>query len=317
MSRRFTFVMATRNRADYLERVLVNVRQYVGPDDEFILVDGASTDGTLEVIARNRDVITDYISEKDTSEPHALNKGILRARGRYIKLLTDDDHTFPGAIERAAAVLAAHPEIDALQCGGEHFRRSPEGAEEFKYHAWFPPGAAWKDDVWNAIRYKVACGLGLFFAPRIVAQVGLLDTSYAAMDTEFILRLLAHRIDYRFLSVMLYRHITYPHSIIANQERARRDRIRLVLRLLTWDPAAPQHFPLKELASRLGMSDLDLEKLLFFLRREARRDDRSWQRVAKPVLSGGKAMWELLERVRDSAEPELERPVPVWDGSLR
>src|SRR5262249_47652168 len=154
-----------------------------------------STDGTLDVIAANRDVVTDFVSEKDVSESHALNKGIVRARGRWIKLLTDDDYTHPDAMRRVIEVLEQNPTVDAVQCGGEHWEIDPPGGERrLKYSPGFPPGGGGPGDLRNIYRHKVGCGLGLVFSPRILTQVGLLDTSYVAMDTEYIMRIMAHRL---------------------------------------------------------------------------------------------------------------------------
>lgn len=311
---RFSYVMATRNRVAVLERVLANVREFLTPEDEFLVIDGASGDGTVEFIEQHRDVITDYVSERDVSESHALNKGILRARGRYIKLLTDDDYTVPAAIPQIAAVLEAHPEIDALQCGGEHWRVDADGTKSFKYHAYFPPNAgAFRADPGNAYRGLVACGLGLFFARRIVAQVGLLDTSYAAMDSEFIERLLAHRIDYRFLSVLLYRHTTYAYSISANQAKIQRDRLRLALRALSFAPSAAEPTALQRLGAELDLTDAELERLLRALAKPGRR---SWLQVGQGIVRAGKAAWRLWEQARPAAPPKASIE-PSWDGSLR
>ena len=82
--RRLSYLLATRNRAGFLGPVLDNVAELLGPDDELIVIDGGSTDGTRELLERRRDVVSDFISEPDRGEAHALNKGILRARGRWI-----------------------------------------------------------------------------------------------------------------------------------------------------------------------------------------------------------------------------------------
>jgi glycosyltransferase involved in cell wall biosynthesis len=317
-----TFILVTRNRAAYVEKALANVRELKTGDDEFIVIDGGSTDGTVELLERSGDVVTEWISEPDRSEAHAANKGLLRARGRYVKFITDDDYTHPGAMRQAARVLAEHPEIDALQCGGEHWELDQTGEQRFKYHAWFPPGSRWADDLQNPFRSKVACGLGMIISPRIVPIIGLLDGTYATPDTEYIMRILAHRLDYRFLSVMLYRHTTYPHSVIANQERTRRDRIRLMLRSLMWDPRAAGLYPLKDLAEQVGVSDLELERMAVFLFRNGRQDHRAaWKGAARAAFAAGRAAWAAWERVRPmipGSHLQEQPPVaPIWDGSLR
>src|SRR5215813_9073341 len=116
---RVSFVLSTLNRADHLERALRNAREFIGPDDELIVVDGGSIDRTAEIVRQHADIVTLFVSGPDTGEAHGFNRGLLRARGRIIKLLGDDDFLYPDGMRRAIATLEDHPEIDALVCGGE------------------------------------------------------------------------------------------------------------------------------------------------------------------------------------------------------
>jgi hypothetical protein len=68
-------------------------------------------------------------------------------------------------------------------------------AKRLAYHAWHPPGRPWNGDLANIYAARAACGLGLIFATRLVPRVGLLDTSFRATDTEYIMRIMAARVD--------------------------------------------------------------------------------------------------------------------------
>jgi glycosyltransferase involved in cell wall biosynthesis len=309
--RRLSYLLATFNRRPYLARALDDARALLGPDDELIVIDGGSSDGSGELLERSG---VDFVSEPDHGEAHALNKGILRARGRWIKLLTDDDHTFPDAAHAAARVLEEHPEIDALQCGGEHWVREADGSERLAYHAWHPPGRPWNGDVANVYAARAACGLGLVFAARLVPRVGLLDPSYRATDTEYILRIMAAGVDYRFLAVKLYRHTSYPHSVNADPRRTHRDRVRLLLAQLV------QGDRLDRLAAAAGLEPEELERLLTYLAR-AGRGAGAGHPLVGALTSGGRRAWAAWERIRPLI-PGSYLPVkpprdPVWDGSLR
>lgn len=101
-----SLITATYNAADHLPRLIESVRQQSDRDFEWIIIDGASEDGTLELIQSARDVITDYVSEPDFGIFHALNKGIQRATGDYYLVVGADDRLDPLAIanyKRAAA----------------------------------------------------------------------------------------------------------------------------------------------------------------------------------------------------------------------
>ena len=118
---RISYLIVTRNRAKYLEKTLANVREFISPADELIIVDGNSTDETAALIAKNRDLVTVFVSEPDRSEGHAVNKAIARANGRFVKFVTDDDYIYPAAMIELAKVAEENPTIDAFQCGGEYW----------------------------------------------------------------------------------------------------------------------------------------------------------------------------------------------------
>src|SRR5439155_11758122 len=82
---RVSYVLSTRNRADLLDRALAGARELVGREDELIVVDGGSTDRTAAVVEAHADIVSVFLSEPDTGEAHGLNRGLLRARGRFIK----------------------------------------------------------------------------------------------------------------------------------------------------------------------------------------------------------------------------------------
>ena len=89
---KISVVTICRNSASTLERTIKSVLAQTYPNLEYIVVDGGSTDGTLDIIARYRDRITTVISEPDRGVYDAMNKGIALASGEWIHLLNSDDH---------------------------------------------------------------------------------------------------------------------------------------------------------------------------------------------------------------------------------
>src|SRR5438094_178863 len=92
---RVSYLISTKNRAKYLAQTLHNVREFITPADELIVIDGASTDDTRQVVEANKDIVTSFLSEPDRGEAHGFNKGILLSRGEFIKFVTDDDYIYP------------------------------------------------------------------------------------------------------------------------------------------------------------------------------------------------------------------------------
>ncbi|WP_164920801.1 glycosyltransferase [Thermosynechococcus vestitus] len=91
-------ITATYNAAQHLPGLIESVRQQSDRAFEWIVIDGASEDGTLDLIRGAQDVITDYVSEPDFGIFHALNKGIQRATGDYYLVVGADDRLDPLAI---------------------------------------------------------------------------------------------------------------------------------------------------------------------------------------------------------------------------
>jgi glycosyltransferase involved in cell wall biosynthesis len=84
-------ITVTYNAGEFLEETMLSVLGQSEPDIEYVLVDGGSTDGTLEIIGKYADRIAPYISEPDQGIFNAMNKGISRARGRWINFMNAGD----------------------------------------------------------------------------------------------------------------------------------------------------------------------------------------------------------------------------------
>jgi glycosyltransferase involved in cell wall biosynthesis len=93
-----SLVVAVRNGARTLQRCIDSVRSQTYPHKELIIVDGKSTDGTVEILHRNDDVITWHISESDTGIYHAWNKALGHANGDWICFLGSDDYLWDSRV---------------------------------------------------------------------------------------------------------------------------------------------------------------------------------------------------------------------------
>ena len=125
MSARLSIITPTLNRAHFLEEAIGSVLAQNVADVEHIVVDGGSTDGTLELLARHPQLRV--VSEPDRGLYDAVNKGFRLARGEIVGWLNSDDRFPPGAF---AAVLAAFadPAVEAVSGTAEFFEN--DGADE-------------------------------------------------------------------------------------------------------------------------------------------------------------------------------------------
>lgn len=232
---RVTYIVATKNRVKYLKKSLENIREFITKQDELIIMDGGSTDGTKVLLEKNRDIISYFESETDFGEAHALNKAVLVSKGKYIKMLTDDDYIYPKAIKFAIKVLENNPEIDALHCGGEaYIYNEKTKKEEVLFYEQVFPGVEIARDLLHVTTY-CPCGLGLILRRRIIPRAGLFDTSFLASDLGYISKLIQCKANFKYLNISLYKHINYAHSGEKFIPQIHRDEARVYLDHHLWE----------------------------------------------------------------------------------
>ncbi|MGA1465686.1 MAG: glycosyltransferase, partial [Balneolaceae bacterium] len=94
-----------------LERCIDSVRRSKQAIANYIIIDGGSTDGTLEIIQKHQDFIDHWVSENDDGIADAFNKGISIAVSPYILLLNSDDYLLDGALERVVSQILPDDQI--------------------------------------------------------------------------------------------------------------------------------------------------------------------------------------------------------------
>jgi len=98
------------NQSAYLEQAIRSVLEQDYPDVEYMVMDGASTDGSVDIIRKYSSRLVYWASEKDSGQADAINKGMRRARGEIVAWLNSDDYYLPGAIKSAVTALESNPQ---------------------------------------------------------------------------------------------------------------------------------------------------------------------------------------------------------------
>ena len=168
----FSVITISRNRVADLERAIGSLRAQAERDFEHIVVDCASSDGTVELLQKvGVDV---WLSEADAGIADALNKGISLASGEWIVLMHADDQLAPGALAQWKRMAAAGGDADILSCA-IRYSDGPEIAPD-------PAGMARRMSMPHP---------GMAVRRSLHERIGLFRTDFRiALDYEFTLRAL-------------------------------------------------------------------------------------------------------------------------------
>ena len=157
------------NQARFLETAIRSVLGQGYPRLEYLIVDGGSTDGSVDVIRRYAPALTWWVSEPDRGQAEAINKGLRRARGEIVAWLNSDDAYAPQAIAAAVAAFQAHPEAAVVfgqgvsfDAAGRPFRLLPAG----------PWGRA------DLMTFHILTQPAVFMRRSAVVKAGFLDEDF-------------------------------------------------------------------------------------------------------------------------------------------
>ena len=188
-TRRISIVTPSFNQAPYLEEAIDSVLSQKDVEVEYIIVDGGSTDGSVQIIEKYSRHLAYWVSEPDCGQAHAINKGMTRATAEVRAFLNSDDYYLPTALAAVIEHFNEHPETDLFHgCCRYVDQYGNKIGEQFASITQYDEIV----DLWNVWwRQRQFVQPEVFWSRRIANRIGPFreDLRYV-MDYEYWLRII-------------------------------------------------------------------------------------------------------------------------------
>ncbi len=220
---RISIVTPSYNQGQFIEETIRSVLLQGYPDVEYIIIDGGSTDESVEIIKKYAPWLAYWVSEPDRGQSHAINKGIEHATGEILLWLNADDLCLPGAFQEVALAFANNPSARIVIGQAQVINAQGEIIGEFQSHF-----TSWIDlatQPLNLIRQ-----VSTFFSHSLFDELGMVDENLnIAMDTELLIRFTRNNppliLDQYLTVFRKHENAKSQFQVVAGYEEA--DRVRL------------------------------------------------------------------------------------------
>ena len=198
---RISIVTPSYNQAQFLERTILSVLNQNYPNLEYIIMDGGSTDGSVDIIKEYEKYLAYWVSAKDGGQSEAIKNGFERATGSILAWINSDDIYLPDTLLKVADAFSIDKKTDVLYGNMYIIDKDDRVTEERRLMPWIPivsklgtlyggygggyqPSSFWKSELYN--------------------KVGGLDTSFRfCMDNDLIIRFVLADAEFKYLNEYL------------------------------------------------------------------------------------------------------------------
>lgn len=213
-----SIVTPSYNRAWIIQKCIDCIRAQTYPHIEHIVVDGGSTDATLEILERNRNSYNlRWISEKDNGMYDAINKGVKLANGKIVAYLNTDDFYFPYTVELAVKKFLQDETTSLVYGDWVTYYPDTSFLEILPFLTYTK---------YDMARFGVLPQPTVFIRKEVFSQLGYFDTRYKLLaDNEFFTRVFVANLHVEKLNEFLAGQVVHKGNLLAGNT----DAIRLAL----------------------------------------------------------------------------------------
>lgn len=247
MHPKISVILGVLNMSNTLEKALTSVINQHYPNLELIIMDGGSTDGTLDIIQKYAQHITYWQSQPDKGHPDACNQAIDRATGELICFLNADDFYLHGALQKVADCYHKMPNVDVISCGTRIIKCDDKGNERILQDFNHPEKLA---ITLRNMLFEFTAFNGKFFRKTIFTRFGKFQATDEAgrlnrsNDRDFLIKLAMNNIQSVVIPESLYVYLSHQGASSfskKNLERIHREHLCLAQKLLAIPHITPQN----------------------------------------------------------------------------
>jgi glycosyltransferase involved in cell wall biosynthesis len=198
-----SIVTPSYNQAQFLEYTIQSVLAQDYKHLEYMIVDGGSTDGSVEIIQRYADRLAWWVSESDSGQAEAINKGLRRAKGEIVAWLNSDDIYLPGAILQAVRAFQTEPALGMIFGDAITIDAQGKPLSRLSFGDW---------DLLDLISFRIICQPAVFMRREVLEKSGYLESSYHFMLDHRLWIQMARRAPIRYAGGGIHKTDEYQNA---------------------------------------------------------------------------------------------------------
>ena len=179
---KISIITPSYNQANFLEETILSVLNQGYENLEYIIIDGGSNDGSVEIIEKYESRLAYWVSEPDNGQTHAINKGFKIATGELVAWMNSDDVFEAGSFHEVAKLSLNYPKTDVFTADKIHINEQGKIIHTQRYGPYH---------LYTFANDKMAfCNQAAFWRSSVFSKIGYLDENIQfAMDYEFFIRM--------------------------------------------------------------------------------------------------------------------------------